>query len=106
MRRFLCGLMCLCLLCTGISFAVAEDDEIPEIPGESGEAEAAEEAGLSEEEIEEVLELDADEPIERVTGKVYPVPTLATTIPTARVTPTRRAGPSRAWKSCMWDCAG
>ena len=71
MKRFVCGFLCLCLLWTGLSFAAAENEEIPDIP------EIPEETGLSEEEIEEIEELDADEPIERVTGKVYPVPTLA-----------------------------
>jgi hypothetical protein len=71
MKRFVCGFLCLCLLWTGLSFAAAENEEIP-----SAEV-IPEESGLSEDEIEEIMELDADEPIERVTGKVYPEPTLA-----------------------------
>ena len=70
MKRFVCGFLCLCLLWTGLSFAAAEEEN-------PGDAVIPEETGISEEELEEIQELDADEPIERVTGKVYPVPTLA-----------------------------
>ena len=71
MKRFLCGLLCLCLLWTGMSLAAAEEDTDPE------GLENLDDLGLSEEELREIEELDSEEPMERVIGKVYPEPTAA-----------------------------
>ena len=68
MKRFVCGILCLILLWTGFSFAAAEEEE---------GLESLEDLGLTEEELRELEELDQDVAYERVTGKVYPVPTAA-----------------------------
>ncbi len=67
MKRFLCGILCLCLLGAGLSTAAAENAD---------GLENIDDLGLSEEELAEIRELDTDEDREeRVTGEVYPVPT-------------------------------
>ena len=62
MKRFLCGWLCLCLLLSCVFLAFAENAE----------------EELTEEEKEEVRELDEeDDSIYEVTGRVYPEPTLS-----------------------------
>ena len=56
MKRFICGILCLCLLWTGVCFTAAAEDV---------------EAELTEEELEEIRKLDEEDIEERVTGKVY-----------------------------------
>ena len=61
MKRFICGILCLCLLWTGVCFTAAAEDV---------------EAELTEEELEEIRKLDEEDIEERVTGKVYQEKTL------------------------------
>lgn len=63
MKRFLCGILCLCLLCGGMAFAAAEEEE--------------EDPGLIDELIDEELEEIEETPVnpELQTGEVYPTPT-------------------------------
>ena len=75
MRRFICGFLCLCMLCTGLSFAAAEGEDDTDRLADTDGLDSIDDAGLSQDEIDEIEQLDADEPAERVTGKVYPTPT-------------------------------
>ena len=68
MKRFLCGLMSLVILLTGLCFAAAED----------ADDEDAEQLELTDEEMDEIRSLDEeDDSIYVVTGKVYPEPKLS-----------------------------
>ena len=62
MKRFVCGILCLCLLWAGFTLSLAEEDEDPGLIDE-----------LIDDEIEEIDQ--ADSSAGRVTGKVYPTKT-------------------------------
>ena len=72
MKRFVCGILFLCMLLAGAGFAVAEDEE--SLDGTEG-LENIDDLELTDEELQEIEELDQEVSYERVTGKVYPVPT-------------------------------
>ena len=58
MKRFLCGILCLCLIWTGVCFALAEEPGLDELLDEENE------------------EIDQSDNPGRVTGKVYPTKTV------------------------------
>ena len=68
MKRFLCGWLCICLLITGLCFAMAEEED--------DEALGEDNTEVSQQEEEDVKQLDTeDDSIYEVTGKVFPEPT-------------------------------
>ena len=67
MKRFLSLFLCLCIAWTGLSFAMAEDEE-PE--SQDPELEEVGQAALSAEQLKEMEELDEEVSMPRVTGSV------------------------------------
>ena len=70
MKRFVCGILCLCMLWTGIAAAAEDEESIDSTEG----LENIDDLELSAAELQEIEELDQEAPVERVTGKVYAEP--------------------------------